>query len=183
MQRSTNLIASLTCIFVLIAGNACTSVEAQIKELESQKQSSQQLLDTINKNISSLQSQSNKLTNELRTNHNQTIAFVRDHPGVVACIASGTIAMDDDNVFSDDIKNLGEAVGLICLAIYIGSEDFQKSVDNFLVELKESSDREKNLQAQIDAIKPKTESETRAWKDEKVKFDALTEEIEKLRAK
>jgi peptidoglycan hydrolase CwlO-like protein len=182
MQRTIQFIALFITICVLIASPACTSLKAQIKELDSQKQSSQQRLDTLSKNISSLQNQSNKLANELRANRNQTLAFVRDHPGVIACIASGAIAIDEGNVFSDDIEEFGATIGLICAVIYIASEDFQKSVDDFLVKIEAASDREKNLQSQLDALKPKIEAETRAWKNEKVTFDALTTKIQKLRS-
>jgi predicted nucleic acid-binding Zn-ribbon protein len=182
MLRTNHLIAILIAVLLLVAASACTSNEAQIKELDSQRQSSQQRLDAIGKNVSSLRGQSNELTNELRANRNQTLAFVRDHPGIVACIASGAIGLDEGNVFSDDIQEFGATVGLICAVVYIASEDFQKSVDDFISEIDAASDREKNLESRLAAVKSKIESEARAWEDEKVKFDALTEKINKLRA-
>jgi peptidoglycan hydrolase CwlO-like protein len=182
MLRTNHSIAILIAVLLLVAASACTSNEAQIKELDSQRQLSQQRLDAIGKSVSSLRSKSNELTNELRVNRNQTLAFVRDHPGIVACIASGAIVIDEGNVFSDDIQEFGATVGLICAVIYIASEDFQQSVDDFISEIDAASDREKNLESQLNAIESKIEAGTQAWKDEKVKFDALTEEINKLRA-
>ncbi len=183
MFRAIHFITMSVAVSVLLTSTACTSIEAQIQKLDLQKQSSQQRLAAIGNKRLLLQNQSNKLANELRANHNQTLAFVRDHPGVIACIASGSIVVDEGNVFSDDIKELGAAVGLICVFIYLASEDFQKSVDDFLTEINAASDREKNLQSQLNALRPKIESETQAMNAEKAKLDALTEEIEKLRAK
>ena len=98
----------------------------------------------------------------------------------MACIASGTVAISENNIFSDDIKEFGAAIGFGCLAIYIFSEDFQKDVDEFISEIYQSSERDKVLRSQITPFKPKIEAETRIWQTEKKAFDEISQKVTNL---
>lgn len=155
-------------------------IEAELTELRPKREKSQQRLDGWRQRIVSLQSQSSQLTTDLNANHNRTVALLRNNPGTVACIASGAIALSDSNVFSDEVKDIGGKIGLVCLGFYIFSEDFQKTADNLVNELNRASDRAESLQSQLDALKPKLEADTRAWQTEKKSFDELSKKIAEL---
>ncbi|HYY96605.1 MAG TPA: hypothetical protein VE713_19020 [Pyrinomonadaceae bacterium] len=182
MLRSTLCAVVLTGV-VVSAGCSwwrAQSIRSQLKDLGTQKEASQQKLDGLNQKVTSLRDQSNKLANDLRANRNKTMALIRDNPGIVACIASGAVAMSEGNAFSDDIKQMGGAIGLGCLGLYLFSQDFQKSVDNFKEQLDRASELEKSLQSQMDSLKPKLDAETRSWQIEKKSFDELSEKIAAL---
>ena len=155
-------------------------IEAELKELRPQREMSQRRLDGWKQRIVSLQSQSNRLTNDLNANHNRTVALLRNNPGTVACIASGAVALSDSNVFSDEVKDIGGKIGLVCLGFYIFSEDFQKTADALVNELNRASDRAEHLQSQLNSLKPKIEADTRAWQTEKKLFDELSTKIAEL---
>ena len=178
-MRKLYFLMILTCV-VLLAG--CESTQSKIDKLETQKQESQARLDAVKQRISTLQAQSNKLVRDLQANHNQTMTLIRDNPGTVACIASGVIIVGDENTFSKDLKEFGTLVGLGCIAVYLFDEDFQKSADDFVAKIEQASNLEKKLQADINALKPKVEEETRQWKSEKVVYDDLAAQIQKLQS-
>ena len=152
-------------------------IEAELTDLRPKKALSQQRLDGFKQKIVSLQSQSTRLANDLNANHNRTVALLRNNPGTVACIASGAVALSEGNVFSDDVKDIGGKIGLVCLGFYIFSEDFQKTADNLVNELNQASDRAESLQSQLDSLKPTIDAETRSWQTEKKQFDELSEKI------
>jgi outer membrane murein-binding lipoprotein Lpp len=155
-------------------------IESELKQLKPQQELLKQSMENKNRNLSVLQTQANKLNTELTANHNATVALLRNNPGKVACMASGTVAISENNIFSEDIKELGAAIGIGCLAIYIFSEDFQKEVDEFVEEINQSSERDKLLRSQIVYFKPKIEAEKRIWQTEKKAFDEISQKVTNL---
>jgi peptidoglycan hydrolase CwlO-like protein len=182
LKKSFVIVAAITCLLGLFGCGLTRKgrIESELKELRAQREASRQRLDSSKQKITSLQSESNKLVNELNANHNRTMALMRDNPGTVACIASGAIALSEGNVFSDDVKELGAKIGLVCLGFYIFSENFQQTADNLVNELNTASDRAENLQHQVDALKLKIDAETRSWQTEKKLFDELSRKIAEL---
>ena len=169
------LMTSIGCGWVRRA-----QIESELDGLKPKKALAQARVDAVYRKYQSLESESEKVTAALKANHDAAIALLRDNPGTVACIASGAVALSEGNVFSDDAKELGAAVGLFCLGVYIFSEDFQKSADSLVSEINKASAREKSLRSQLEALKPQLEAETRNWQREKLVVDQLSQEISKL---
>ncbi|MBK8464858.1 MAG: hypothetical protein IPL32_03425 [Chloracidobacterium sp.] len=182
MIKKTSIFA---CVCLVLTSFGCgwirqSKIQSELDDLRPKKAVLQMRLDGAYKRYESLLNQSNKLTSDLKANHNAAMALLRDNPGTVACIASGTVALSEGNVFSDDAKELGAAVGLFCLGVYIFSEDFQKSADHLVSEINKASSREKTIQSQINGLKPQLAAETRNWQVEKQGFDELSNQISKL---
>jgi peptidoglycan hydrolase CwlO-like protein len=183
MSKKLRLVLLITIISGFLTG--CQffrkyQIESELQQLKPRQESLKQSLDSKKAGISTLQNRINKLTGDLSQNHNTTLTQMRNNPGKVACAASGTIAVTESNAFSKDLKELGTAIGLGCLAFYIFNEDFQKEVDEFVIEINKSSDRDKSFRSEIDSIKPKIESETKSLQTDKKAFDEITLKISDL---
>jgi septal ring factor EnvC (AmiA/AmiB activator) len=181
--QKTFFVVTLLCVAVLMGCGEKEALEKQIKDVESQRSASEQRLTSQNQKITALQNQSNQLASDKRANHNKTLAFMRNNIGTVGCLAVAGIVISDDNAFSKDVKELSGAVGLICLGVFLFSEDFRKNVDLVVTELNAASKRDKALKAQVDALQPKIEAEQKIWSAEKKEFDRLTSEISGLRTR
>lgn len=172
---------NLHFLLILLFAAMLTGCESQIKKLEAEKLVSRQRLEAVQTEVSYLQNQSQKLNGEIKANHNKTMAMVRQNPGIVSCIAAGGIALEEGNVFSEDLKKMSGLWGLGCAFVYVFDENFQKEVDSFVTEIEQSSEFSKKLQSQINALKPKIEEKKRQLRFEEAACNELQKKIDALR--
>jgi chromosome segregation ATPase len=181
MLRMRFFIGILMCAAVLTACDESTAILDKIKQAESQQALSQQRMEGLKQKLSSLQNQSNDLAKRLRTRNSEIADYMSNHKVAIACMVAAGYKLRGSNMFSEEVENI---ISLGTVGCFLGllSDDFRQEVVDVIAELERADTDIKNLQSQIDAIKPKMEIEKTSLAIEKAEFDSLSKKIQELQA-
>jgi hypothetical protein len=96
------------------------------------------------------------------------------------CLASGGVALSDDNEFSDDVKGLGTVAAFICLAAFASNSNFRSEVINLGDYLVQASSRVKDLEARLQTAQFSLATAQAEAATQHSRFDSLDITIQNL---
>ncbi len=151
---------------------------SKIKQLEQQKELISQRLLGRQQKISSLELKKTQLETELGDQDRRVKSFVENHKLEVACRDQARISFDQNNRYSEDVKNQAALATSLCVGVYFSSEEFRNKVNFVIDELNKADISAKNFKDQIDSIQAQIAAENEVLAQEKTEFDRLASAIQ-----
>ena len=150
-----HIVLSLCLAMALLSGCRAAQIESELKQLKTQRASSEKRLAEINGDISTVQTEIKQVEAAIRERGNATAAYMQEHVLAITCMAAVGYSVGEDNLFSDDVNKMINAGTFLCLAAAILSEDFRTEVAQVVGTLDEASTAVKNLQSQLPPLRSK----------------------------
>jgi hypothetical protein len=129
---------------------------------------------------SSFEVQANDVNGQLTTLRSDANAYIVNHKMAALCLASGGVALSDDNEFADDVQSLGTVAALICLAAFASNANFRSEVINLGDYLVQASTRAKDLEARLQSAQSSLATAQAEAAAQRSRFDSLDVTIQNL---
>jgi hypothetical protein len=186
--------SSVLCFLVVLVASClfstgCESaakkqMRVDLRDKQAQKQIAMQTIADETQELDRLKEELNKQNDDLKEYDAQVDAYMLDHKMAVAAIVAGLggakVAMDTDNAFSEDAKNLAATVGVVALFWAIANLDELSTV---VGQLNEADVHVKTLQAGIANTTSAIQQQQIRIQSTTMQRDQLGREIADLQAK
>ncbi|BAZ04134.1 hypothetical protein [Calothrix sp. NIES-3974] len=157
-------------------------VISNIKQLEQQANLLSQRMVGRQQNISNLELQRNQLAADIRNYKSRVEAFMLRHKNAIACMGAVGVSLDENNQYSQDVKDFASVVGVICGVAVIGNEEFRNEVLSVVDQLTQADNHTKNLQNNLRTVQSQLDAENQLIVQEKSQANQLAADIQKLQS-
>jgi len=155
-------------------------ISSEIQRVQDTRSLVLQELTNRQQMVSSFETQANDLDGQLSTLKSDANAYIADHKMAALCMASGGVALSDDNEFSDDVKSLGTVAAFICLAAFASNSNFRSDVVNLGDYLVQASTRAKGLEGRLQMARSSLMTVQAEAATQRAQFDSLDITIQNL---
>ena len=159
-------------------------LRSQMNDLDIQRKPLSEEIAGRKSKIASLEQRLYEQQANLKGYEGKVEAYMMNHKMAVAAILAGvggtSVALDENNEFSDDAKKLGTVVAAIAAVYAIANAEEVLEVGDYLVQADEYV---KNLKSQIKTTQTNLGSEKGQLQQEEQKLGLLTSQIAEIRSK
>lgn len=157
-------------------------VISNIKQLEQQANLLSQRMVGRQENISNLELQRNQLAADIRNYKSRVEAFMLRHENAIACMGAVGVSLDENNQYSQDVKDFASVVGVICGVAVIGNEEFRNEVFSVVDQLTQADNHTKNLQNNLRTVQSQLDTENQQLVQEQSQANQLAADIQRLQS-
>lgn len=157
-------------------------VLSNIKQVEQQANLLSQRMVGRQQNISNLELQRNQLAADIRNYKSRVEAFMLRHKNAIACMGAVGVSLDENNQYSQDVKDFASVVGVICGVAVIGNEEFRNEVFSVVDQLTQADNNTKNLQNNLRTVQSQLDAENQQLVQEQSQANQLAADIQRLQS-
>jgi len=128
--------------------------------------------------ISNLELQDTQLKSELKTHNRNVHAFMMKHQAAVACMGATGVTLDENNQYSEDVKNVATAMTALCGFGVISNGEFRNQVVFVADQLNQAHTYSMNLTAQIKTNQTTLETEIKNLEQEQLEVSRLGTDLQ-----
>ncbi|HIK16324.1 MAG TPA: hypothetical protein IGS53_13725 [Leptolyngbyaceae cyanobacterium M33_DOE_097] len=154
------------------------SLIAKMKPLTQQMDLLSQRMVGRQQKISNLELQDNQLKSELETHNRNVRAFMMKHQAAVACMGATGVTLDENNQYSEDVKNVATAMTALCGFGVISNGEFRKQVIFVADQLNQAHNYSMNLTAQIKTNQTTLATEIKNLEQEQLEVSRLGTDLQ-----
>lgn len=157
-------------------------VLSNIKQIEQQMDLLSQSMLGRQQKISNLELQKNQLEADIRTYNGKVESFIMEHKRAATCMGAVGASLDENNQYSQDVKDIASVVTVTCGIVVVSNEEFRKEVFFVIDQLTQADTYAKNLNDSIQAIQSQIDTENESLEKEKLEISNLTSDIQKYQS-
>ncbi|MGF1675535.1 MAG: hypothetical protein ACFCUV_17900 [Rivularia sp. (in: cyanobacteria)] len=152
-------------------------IRSKIKQIEQQSELLSQTMIGRQQKISNLRLRENELENSIQTYNQKIESFIFQNKDAVACMGAANVSLNENNQYSEDVKNVASAVTFVCGAGILLNEQFRNRVIFVADQLVLADNNVKNLTNNFQTVRSQIESEQQLLAQEQSQATELAANI------
>ncbi|MBF2016068.1 MAG: hypothetical protein IGS23_12860 [Rivularia sp. T60_A2020_040] len=152
-------------------------ISSKIKQIEQQSELLSQTMIGRQQKISQLRLRENELESSIQTYNQKIQSFIFQNKDAVACMGAANVSLNENNQYSEDVKNVASAVTLVCAGGILLDEQFRNRVIFVADQLVLADNNTKNLTNNFQTVRLQIESEQQLLAQEQSQANELAANI------